>query len=135
MVQWDTAGVERYRCLTSNYYRRSHAALVVYDVSDFQSFRDVEKWIAEIDSCEGEKLIKVLIGNKCDLLTLREITKARGKEFADTMEMAFFETSAKTGEGLEECFERIVSLLLEKQTDLPQVVEGLPPEQKSSGCC
>mmetsp|Transcript_1320 Transcript_1320/g.3535 ORF Transcript_1320/g.3535 Transcript_1320/m.3535 type:complete len:206 (-) Transcript_1320:687-1304(-) len=64
---WDTAGQERFRTITSSYYRGAHGIIVVYDVTDQESFNNVKQWMNEIDRYANEKVNKMLVGNKCDL--------------------------------------------------------------------
>merc|ERR1712038_2057685 len=64
---WDTAGQERYKNLTQNYYRGAHGVMLVYDVTDEQSFEDVKTWIRSIDQNCDTSVQKILLGNKCDL--------------------------------------------------------------------
>ena len=100
---WDTAGQERFRTITSSYYRGAHAILVVYDVSDAQSFENVKYWLTECDRYGGEHMIELLVGNKSDSPD-RSVTYEMGKDFADELKIPFFETSAKTGDGVEKIF-------------------------------
>lgn len=66
---WDTAGQERFRTITSSYYRGSHVIIVVYDVTDQESFNNVKQWLQEIDRYASENVNKLLVGNTCDLTT------------------------------------------------------------------
>eukprot|EP01017_Pseudomicrothorax_dubius_P048048 TRINITY_DN8687_c0_g1_i8.p1 TRINITY_DN8687_c0_g1~~TRINITY_DN8687_c0_g1_i8.p1 ORF type:complete len:189 (-),score=31.99 TRINITY_DN8687_c0_g1_i8:124-690(-) len=110
---WDTAGQEQFRSITRSYYRNSICALLVYDVSDRTSFENITKWIDETNSYANDKVIKLLIGNKCDLSSKREVSYEKGKELASQHNMIFFEASAKTGENVELIFLKAAELVLE----------------------
>ena len=62
--QWDTAGQERFRTITSSYYRGAHGIIVVFDVTDQESFNNVKQWLNEIDRYANENVNKLLVGNK-----------------------------------------------------------------------
>ena len=80
---WDTAGQERFKTITSSYYKGAQGIILVYDITDRQSFKDVENWLAEVEKHASENVIKLLVGNKCDLESARAVTFEEGKEFAD----------------------------------------------------
>lgn len=76
---WDTAGQERFRTITSSYYRGAHGIIVVYDVTDAESFNNVKQWLHEIDRYASENVNKLLVGNKSDLTSKRAVTFDQGK--------------------------------------------------------
>mmetsp|Transcript_7161 Transcript_7161/g.10549 ORF Transcript_7161/g.10549 Transcript_7161/m.10549 type:complete len:194 (+) Transcript_7161:32-613(+) len=108
MQIWDTAGQERYRTIVSSYYRSVKGIAVVYDVTSKESFEKVSTWVEEIHQNVNYPIGIVLIGNKIDLQ--REVKKTEAEAIAKKYEMGYFETSAKSGEGVSEAFE----LLLER---------------------
>jgi small GTP-binding protein len=67
LLQWDTAGQERFRTITSSYYRGAHGIIIVYDVTDQDSFNNVKQWLNEIDRYASDNVNKLLVGNKSDL--------------------------------------------------------------------
>ena len=71
---WDTAGQERFRTITSSYYRGAHGIIIVYDVTDKESFDSVKNWLREIDRYATEGVNKLLIGNKCDMVSKRVVS-------------------------------------------------------------
>ena len=93
---WDTAGQERFKAITSAYYRGAHGVIVVFDVSNKESFKNVESWLADIQEYKTKKVACLLVGNKADLGDEREVTFETAKNFADQMGMQYMETSAKT---------------------------------------
>eukprot|EP00941_MAST-03F_sp_MAST-3F-sp1_P001178 g1178.t1 len=106
---WDTAGQERFRTITSSYYRGAHGIIIVYDVTDMDSFQNVKAWLHEIDRYAAENVNKLLVGNKCDLKEKRAVEEAHAKEFADTLGITFLETSAKNATNVEHAFLRMAS--------------------------
>ncbi|GCF01562.1 GTP-binding protein of the rab [Zygosaccharomyces mellis] len=101
---WDTAGQERFRTITSSYYRGSHGIIIVYDVTDQESFNGVKMWLQEIDRYATSTVLKLLVGNKCDLKDKRMVEYDVAKEFADANKMPFIETSALDSTNVEEAF-------------------------------
>ncbi|XP_048367458.1 ras-related protein ORAB-1-like isoform X1 [Sphaerodactylus townsendi] len=78
---WDTAGQERFRTITSSYYRGAHGIIVVYDVTDQESYNNVKQWLQEIERYASENVNKLLVGNKCDLTTKKVVDYTTAKEF------------------------------------------------------
>lgn len=101
---WDTAGQERFRTITSSYYRGSHGIIIVYDVTDQDSFDSVKMWLQEIDRYATSTVLKLLVGNKCDLNDKRVVDYDTAKEFAEANQMPFLETSALDSTNVEEAF-------------------------------
>ena len=95
MQIWDTAGQERFKNIVASYYRGANGILLIYDVSDKDSFKNLSNWLIEIEKNASKNVLKILIGNKSDLEDKRVITYNQGKEFADTYGLKFIETSAK----------------------------------------
>ena len=93
---WDTAGQERFRVITSAYYRGAHGVLIVYDLSNDTTFKNIKFWLDELDKYASENISKMIIGNKCDILK-REVDYSVAREFADSLNPPYIESSAKTG--------------------------------------
>ena len=101
---WDTAGQERFRSVLSSYFKGANGILLLYDITNVNSFKSLSNWLIEIEKNSSKNVKKILIGNKCDLNDLRKIPINKGKEFADTYKMKFIETSAKNNVNINECF-------------------------------
>ena len=107
MQIWDTAGQERFKNIIASYYRGAHGILLIYDVTDKDSFKNLSNWLIEIEKNASKNVLKILIGNKTDLDDKRVITYNQGKEFADTYGLKFIETSAKKNLNVNESFETL----------------------------
>uniref|UniRef100_A0A7N6BYV4 RAB6B, member RAS oncogene family a n=1 Tax=Anabas testudineus TaxID=64144 RepID=A0A7N6BYV4_ANATE len=94
---WDTAGQERFRSLIPSYIRDSTVAVVVYDITNVNSFQQTSKWIDDVRTERGSDVIIMLVGNKTDLADKRQITIEEGEQRAKELSVMFIETSAKTG--------------------------------------
>ncbi|PFH34266.1 Rab18/RabC-family small GTPase [Besnoitia besnoiti] len=110
---WDTAGQERFRTLTSSYYRGAQGIIMVYDVSNRQSFLDLQSWLDEVYrySTNGDAIV-MLVANKIDKRTV-EVERREGEAFAYQKGMLFVETSAKTRQGVQHAFEELVQKILD----------------------
>jgi len=110
---WDTAGQERFRTLTPSYYRGAQGVILVYDVSNRESFSKLENWLNELDTFATERnLIKMLVANKIDKDN-REVSKDEGLKFAKKHSMLFIEASARTNEGVKCAFEELVEKIIQ----------------------
>lgn len=93
---------------------------MVYDVTDANSFRNVQQWIHEIDRNAGETCCKLLIGNKADLSNKRAVSTQEGQDFADSMGIEFLECSAKTSHNVEQSFMSMTAQIKAKMMAQPQ---------------
>uniref|UniRef100_A0A7R9WWN1 Uncharacterized protein n=1 Tax=Craspedostauros australis TaxID=1486917 RepID=A0A7R9WWN1_9STRA len=142
---WDTAGQERFRTITSSYYRGAHGIIVVYDVTDNESFNNVKQWLHEIDRYAAENVNKLLVGNKSDLTAKRVVSTEQGKEFAESLGIEFLETSAKTADNVEQAFLTMASQIKARMKTQPTAAGaqsgkgGLPLRgqqvKQNQGCC
>jgi len=110
---WDTAGSERFRTLTPSYYRGAQGAILVYDVSNRQSFQKLDQWLYELETYSTRtNIIKMLVGNKIDKDN-RAVTREEGMKYARKHSMLFIEASAKTCDGVQCAFEELVEKILQ----------------------
>ena len=101
---WDTAGQERFHSIVKGYFSNSTCAIVVYDITQKQSFDSVKDWIDECKNYTNKNIVMVLVGNKTDLKEKRVVTTEEGKTFAEENGMQFFESSALTGDNIDKIF-------------------------------
>ena len=101
---WDTAGQERFKNIQASYYKGANGILVVYDITNRESFEHLNSWLIEIEKNGNKNVYKLLIGNKNDLEEQRIIPKEEGEDFARINGLEFFETSAKTDYQVQEAF-------------------------------
>ena len=113
MQIWDTAGQERFRNVISTYFRGGNGLLLIYDITNKDSFKNLESWLIEIEKNASENILKLLIGNKSDLEEDREISKEEGQAFANRNGMQFMETSAKMNTNVDEAFQALGKLMIE----------------------
>jgi len=116
LLLWDTAGQELYRSLTPVYYRNSAAAVIVFDVTSKATFEQVPGWISELQSVVGD-IVMVVCGNKCDLESDRVIEELEAAALANGSNARYAETSAKTGQGLDQLFQVIVKEVMERRRE------------------
>ena len=112
MQIWDTAGQERFKNITASYYRGGNGVLVVYDITDRDSFENLNSWLIEIEKNANKNVYKLLIGNKCDLEEKRKVSYQEGKDFATSNGMQFIETSAKADTKVKEAFELLTQEII-----------------------
>ena len=113
---WDTAGQEKYRATTANYYKNSSACFVVFDLTNIDSFNHLEMWIKFFCDNSGikEKENIVILGNKSDLREERKISEEQINEYINKKKFIYYETSAKNGENIDKCFKDIAEKLIEQ---------------------
>lgn len=114
---WDTAGQERYRTITTAYYRGAMGFILMYDVTNEESFNSVQDWVTQIKTYSWDNAQVILVGNKSDMEAERVVTYDRGKQLADQLGLEFFETSAKENINVKDVFVRLVDIICEKMSD------------------
>ncbi|XP_018586116.1 ras-related protein Rab-6A isoform X1 [Scleropages formosus] len=140
---WDTAGQERFRSLIPSYIRDSAAAVVVYDITNVNSFQQTTKWIDDVRTERGSDVIIMLVGNKTDLADKRQVSIEEGEKKAKELNVMFIETSAKAGYNVKQLFRRVAAALPgmestqdKSREDMIDIKLEKPPEQPvSEGGC
>jgi Ras-related protein Rab-1A len=112
LQMWDTAGQERFRTIRNSYYRGANGILVVYDVTDRNSFENVQYWVEELRRFAPKDVKMLLVGNKTDLAKKRAVSEDEAKEKAEHFQMDFVETSARKAINIEDAFGQFVGDLL-----------------------
>lgn len=139
---WDTAGQESFRSITRSYYRGACGALLVYDVTRRETFQHLQGWLEDAKSNSHSAMTIMLIGNKSDLESKRQVSKEEGEQFAKKNGLVFMETSAKTAQNVDEAFLRTATIIYEnvqKGTIELSVVSGkagnnaVKPQPKQGG--
>ncbi|CAL8267105.1 unnamed protein product [Merluccius merluccius] len=140
---WDTAGQERFRSLIPSYIRDSAAAVVVYDITNVNSFQQTTKWIDDVRTERGSDVIIMLVGNKTDLADKRQVSIEEGERKAKELNVMFIETSAKAGYNVKQLFRRVAAALPgmdatqdKSREDMIDIKLEKPPDQPvSEGGC
>ena len=130
---WDTAGQERFRTVVSTYFRGAHGIFLIYDITNRDSFKNLENWLIEIEKNASENVLKILIGNKNDLEDERDIASDEGKAFANRNGMQFIETSAKMNTNVNEAFETLGKLMIEFNSQQKQAMTQDKKDKKVLG--
>ena len=143
---WDTAGQERYKALTTNFFKNAEGVILVYDVTSSESFDNLKYWIDSIKSNLGENITIpiIILGNKIDMDDMRDIKKEDANKFANENKYKYFETSAKTGEGVDEAIRYLVNQVMiqkgrnddgKEERNSVKIEGNKGDNQKKKGCC
>lgn len=149
---WDTAGQERFHALGPIYYRDSNGAILVYDITDEDSFQKVKNWVKELRKMLGSEICLSIVGNKTDLEKDRHVLIEEAETYAASVGAKHFHTSAKVNKGIEELFLDICKKMLEvaeaeeaaRDGDSTrtssarrgiQIIDDEPEPLSSGGCC
>ena len=133
---WDTAGQERFATLSTGYFRNAHGAIIMYDVTNKDSFDNIQNWIEQCNKSE-EKRVICIVGNKIDIEE-RIISKEDGEKKAEELKLKYFEVSAKSGEGFDALFDYLLKEVIAQDIIKPEE-DGIDVAQtgaaKKGGCC
>lgn len=112
---WDTAGQERFRTLTNSFYKKANGIILVYDVTNENSFFNVKNWLKQVDLLADPGVIKMIVGNKCDEDSeLRKVKFEDGEKLAKEMKIPYFETSAKNNVNITHIFNQITKFIIDR---------------------
>lgn len=120
---WDTAGQDRYRAITSAYYRGANAVLLCYDITAILTFNNVKRWLDEAREHVDPGTLVLLVGNKCDLEELRAVPTEDGENLARQENMLFIETSAKIATNIDVAFKMAMTQLVKNFNTTPKMAE------------
>jgi small GTP-binding protein len=130
---WDTAGQERYRALTPMYYRNAQVIVLVFDLTSSQTFASLDDWMADLEGKANDDVQMFVVGNKADLTADRLIEANAGRGFADKIgAVDFVETSAKSGQGVNELFSKVADTA---QARSQAIVDSLPSVAANEESC
>ena len=132
---WDTAGQDKFRAITRNYYKGARGIILIYDVTNIKSFENIKKWITEIKEEISDNVSIILIANKIDNEPERKVSKEQGEKLAKEFDIAFFETSAKTGVGINESVFYLVQKIIETDPEVKKRGKNLKIGNKKRKCC
>ncbi|ESO99395.1 hypothetical protein LOTGIDRAFT_158479 [Lottia gigantea] len=143
---WDTAGQERFRTITQSYYRSANGVIIAYDITKRSTFNSVPRWIEDVKRYAGSNIVQLLVGNKRDLESLREVSQEEAKAFAQHHRMiGSEETSAKENTNVDDAFLKMAQELKKKyggdagmmtsSDDARIDLNSHSVSGKSGGCC
>ena len=140
MQIWDTAGQERYKVVAKNYFNSSDGFIIIYDITNRESFNNIDNWISQINDVANKEVKFILFGNKNDLEESRIVSADEGTEMAEKYSMKFYETSALTGDNINEGFDFLVDELLKDENRLSKKINSIElnnnmKNNKKRRCC
>lgn len=123
---WDTAGQERFRTITQSYYRSANGVIIVYDITKRATFLNLQRWIEEVRRYTESNVLLLLVGNKADLDSDREVDLSEAEEMRDYVPeiLCCLETSAKENKNIEDVFVRLASELKKRYDQMAQIENG-----------
>ena len=139
MQIWDTAGQERFRSLGAIYFREADAAIAVYDITKRLTFENLEMWINDFINVAGDMKTIVIVANKCDLEEDSEVSFQEAESWAQAKNYMIRQTSAKTGEGINELFSDLAHTILLNQMSKPITYnsprKSIEENNQNNSCC
>ncbi|NXK17096.1 RAB44 protein, partial [Arenaria interpres] len=133
---WDSAGQERYRSITKQFFRKADGVVLMYDTTSEYSFSDTRYWLSCIQEGAEDGVVILLLGNKTDCVAERQVPTEEGERLAKEYQLMFYECSAASGHNVTESMVSLVRLLKAREDELKIKAKEVPkPPQKKKGCC
>ncbi|KAJ5070765.1 ras-related protein rabd2c [Anaeramoeba ignava] len=132
---WDLTGNERFRLIPRSFYRGAHGIMLLYDVTNQDSFDNLKNWIQSIQEKAPENVNIILVGTKIDLVSKKVIDTETGKNFAEQLGFSFFEISSKENINVDEAFHHFVHQIYQRVNQDPQNNLNLIENQKKENSC
>lgn len=120
---WDTAGQERFRTITHSYYRGAHSIMLVFDITNRETFDNIAVWMNDVKKFANQTAPMLLVGNKADCEQHREVQKAEAEALAESLNCQYMETSARDDNAVEAAFEHLVDKCLEQRIKIASNVQ------------
>jgi len=132
---WDTAGQDRFRSITKNYYKGSHGIILIYDVTSLKTFENVKSWVSQIHEEISDKVVIYLVGNKIDMDDERKVQTEEGQKLAEELGVPFVETSAKSGVNIDNIFSDITERIDKEFGNILKVRKNISYQAPGRKCC
>ena len=124
---FDTSGQERFHSLSANFIKRADGIILMYDITNRESFDTISKWLDDIIDYKERDFPIILVGNKCDLENERKVPKEEGESFANKLNVKFYETSNKDGINIEESSRELIKIVLSRMPDDIKQIKPIKP--------
>lgn len=133
---WDTAGQDRYRSITRNYYKGADGILLIYDITNITSFNNIKLWITQIKENSLSQVKIIVVGNKLDLQNNKVVKEDEVKKIASEFKLQFFEASAKSNINIDECFNTLISeIYKDYEKSRIEAIKLYEINKTKNGCC
>ncbi|KAJ7993227.1 hypothetical protein DPEC_G00270260 [Dallia pectoralis] len=129
---WDTAGQERYRTITTAYYRGAMGFILMYDITNEESFNAVQDWATQIKTYSWDNAQVIMVGNKCDMDEERVVPPEKGRHLAEQLGFEYYEASAKENINVRQVFERLVDMICVKMSERVDVEPPMVTNTKTT---
>ena len=135
---WDTAGEERYRAMTKNYFKDAHCAIIVFDLTKYESFKKLSFWIEFIKDSSPPNIAINLVGNKCNITHERAVNAEETRSFAEKNNVSYFEASACDGSNVSIVFEDLTDKMVnanKNKVHKKTILLNVNKSEKKKKCC